>query len=53
MTWNVLSYFATPFNIPTNNKTEYEVSNIIIEMGDVVAEELQDPDSPSSYFMTL
>jgi hypothetical protein len=46
----ILKYFAIPFNTPTYGlKNDY--LNKIIPMGDIVAEELQDPNSATSHFL--
>ena len=50
----ILTYFAIPFNTPTHSlkkNTKHHNINRIIAMGDIVAEELQDPNSDASQFL--
>ena len=50
----ILKYFAIPFNTPTyglKQNTKCYNYNRIIAIGEIVAEELQDPNSEASMFL--
>ena len=50
----ILEYLAIPFKSPTyrmKKDTNDDNFNRIIPMGDIVAEELQDPNSEASHFL--